>query len=149
MFLDVPVRRVEGLPDTVQVRFAVRRARRLIGLGLRGDCRHDQLEGGYQDGRGTRKSRASRPLSHLCLLSNPAVLHVPQVQPSAKVTLALSACFRESIFLRAFQGNPSVTAFGGTRAACGNASRRRSPSPPAADVRPDQCKSINLFTVSK
>src|SRR5262249_1021865 len=69
MVLEVPVCRVESLPNTVQVCFAVHCAWCLIAVSpSRGRC-HAQLNGRYhQDGCSTRKSRTAPPISHLCVL---------------------------------------------------------------------------------
>src|SRR5262245_15904822 len=86
MGLEVPVGRVESLPDTVQVRFAVSRARCLVDLGLaRGrHCAHQ--ESGHPGGRGTRRCCASPPISHVRLLSK-----LPVCPAGAAATLGLVA----------------------------------------------------------
>src|ERR1700730_4832945 len=110
MFLEVPVLRVECLPNTVQVRFAVRRTWCLAGLGSTRGRYHAQLKGSYHQGRcSTPKYSASQSISHLRLLSKPTTLLVPQVQPpNPWGTLALSAYFRESI---AFSVSDETNAF--------------------------------------
>jgi hypothetical protein len=50
MFLDVPVCCVESLPNTVQIRFAVRCTCCLIGLGPVRARNHSRLEGGRHQG---------------------------------------------------------------------------------------------------
>jgi hypothetical protein len=75
MALDVPICRVESLPNAVQVGFAVRCTRRHIGLGLASGLYHNQPERGYHGGCSTRKYRASQRIPHLCLSSEPATRH--------------------------------------------------------------------------
>jgi hypothetical protein len=69
MFLEVPVRRVENLPDTVEVRLAVRRTR---WLGPTRGRRHAELEeGGHHQGcDSTRKSRRRDLPCHLAISFN-------------------------------------------------------------------------------
>src|SRR5438067_784477 len=57
MLLEVPVCRVDSLPDTVQVWFAVRCTSRIIGFGQTGGRCQAQRKGG-QRGCSSRKSRA-------------------------------------------------------------------------------------------
>src|SRR5579872_143403 len=75
MILDIPICRVESLPNAVQVWFAVRCTWRLVSLGATQRRQRGQQEGCYQAYRAyqgglstsTRKNCASQPILHPCI----------------------------------------------------------------------------------
>ena len=62
MSLQVPIRRVEGLPDSVQVGFSIRGPRRTISRGLAGTRYCSQRKNTYCHGNGNH--RDAKPTSH-------------------------------------------------------------------------------------
>src|SRR5579863_5768539 len=61
MAFEIPIRRIEGLPNAIQVGFAIRRPRRTVSGGLSRQGHAGQEKDAHSE---TRKDHVSEPVSH-------------------------------------------------------------------------------------